>query len=389
MVRRLFLFNPDQEMAIANGSPYYTPPARIVRMADELGYLPAYFSGEGDGILLSRMPEEKFIRSREQLFGLAPKILLKGRELRAESFEPWGWCPREYYALQPSDFIWNEERKELYSRRTAAKVLERLRQANACFESDFPLPRVCSSLDEIKSYTRYGRHVVKAPWSSSGKGLLFIEEGGITAKSEEWLRGMLRRQGYVMVETYLDKIFDFALEFYSDGLSTLTFLGLSAFQTGQGGEYKGNYVGDQDFIRNQIESYIDTTLFEEVKKELFSCLAGVLLPFYKGYLGVDMMIYRDERGKFRIQPCVEINLRYTMGILALFLSNRYLAPGSRGHFSISYSGEPGVLFRASAKAIKEIPLTVENGKIKSGYLPLTPLTPSVLFSASLHITASL
>ena len=47
---KLYYFNPDTEMAIANGSPYYTPPANIVRMADELAYLPAYFSEQGDGI---------------------------------------------------------------------------------------------------------------------------------------------------------------------------------------------------------------------------------------------------------------------------------------------------------------------------------------------------
>ena len=57
---KLYYFNPDTEMAIANGSPYYTPPANIVRMADELAYLPAYFSEQGDGIWMKQRPSPDF-----------------------------------------------------------------------------------------------------------------------------------------------------------------------------------------------------------------------------------------------------------------------------------------------------------------------------------------
>ena len=48
--RRLFLFNPENEMAIANGNPYYTPPATILKMAEDLAYLPAYYAGEEDAV---------------------------------------------------------------------------------------------------------------------------------------------------------------------------------------------------------------------------------------------------------------------------------------------------------------------------------------------------
>lgn len=61
---KLYYFNPDTEMAIANGSPYYTPPANIVRMADELAYLPAYFSEQGDGIWMKQRPSPDFLASR-------------------------------------------------------------------------------------------------------------------------------------------------------------------------------------------------------------------------------------------------------------------------------------------------------------------------------------
>ncbi len=45
-----------------------------------------------------------------------------------------------------------------------------------------------------------------------------------------------------------------------------------------------------------------------------------LLNVYKGPFGVDMMIVASEdRSKFLLDPCVEINLRRTMGHVALTL----------------------------------------------------------------------
>lgn len=43
----LYLFNPDNEISIANGTNGYTPKANISIMAGDLAYLSAYLSGEG------------------------------------------------------------------------------------------------------------------------------------------------------------------------------------------------------------------------------------------------------------------------------------------------------------------------------------------------------
>lgn len=81
--------------------------------------------------------------------------------------------------------------------------------------------------------------MVKAPWSSSGKGILFIPKGQMTCKEEEVLSGILRKQGYVMVEKRLNRVLDFAMEFEMDRLFHLNFLGYSVFQTSRRGEYEG------------------------------------------------------------------------------------------------------------------------------------------------------
>lgn len=36
--KRLFIFNPDCEMSIAAGGKYYTPPANVLKMAEDLAF---------------------------------------------------------------------------------------------------------------------------------------------------------------------------------------------------------------------------------------------------------------------------------------------------------------------------------------------------------------
>ena len=54
-----------------------------------------------------------------------------------------------------------------------------------------------------------------------------------------------------------------------------------------------------------------------------------------------MMIYSDSAGKYRVQPCLEINLRYNMGIVALMLSRRYLDEHAEGEFTVRYYAKAG------------------------------------------------
>ena len=45
---RLFIFNPENDMALADGKPGYTPPAQIQQMRRELWWLPEWWAEEGD-----------------------------------------------------------------------------------------------------------------------------------------------------------------------------------------------------------------------------------------------------------------------------------------------------------------------------------------------------
>lgn len=382
---KLYYFNPDTEMAIANGSPYYTPPANIVRMADELAYLPAYFSEQGDGIWMKQRPSPDFLASRLKIFNLSPSIFTDQETIPPDlKQEPWGWSPRMASLLQTDR--WKPEDKEHYSRKMALDCLIHLRHVLPFVEASV-FPTVCASLEEITAVLREQKdYLVKAPWSSSGKGLLKIRGGEVNAKSREWIGGILDRQGYIMLEEFLDKECDFAMEFYAEK-GKVRFLGLSLFYSGKKGEYKGNYIGGQEKIEQKLLSYLDESSFAMLKRQLESVLETHIGPVYEGYFGVDMMIYRQGEGVYKIHPCVEINLRYTMGILALFLSQRYVLKNTEGVFMLSYLPAEKAAWRRQLQLARDFPLCLESGKIKSGYIALTPVDPDTKFIADIQLTA--
>ena len=98
----LYLFNPDNEISIANGTNGYTPKANISIMASDLAYLSAYLSNKGDYVLVSGIPDVAFIRSREGIFGLdcKPVVWEKAQIITFNELKPWGWSPRVHNLLK-------------------------------------------------------------------------------------------------------------------------------------------------------------------------------------------------------------------------------------------------------------------------------------------------
>lgn len=389
----LYLFNPDNEISIANGTNGYTPKANISIMASDLAYLSAYLSGRGDYVLVSELPDVAFIQSREDIFGLdcKPVVWEKAQILAFNELKPWGWSPRVHNLLKDlkkscnEQFCrgvmaeWSDERRELYSRRVAAVCLTKALQEVPDLDTTI-IPRECDSLKVIRCLSEQENIVVKAPWSSSGKGILFIPKGEMTYKEEEVLSGILHKQGYVMVERRLNRVLDFALEFEMDYSFYLNFLGYSVFHTSKRGEYEGNIVAAESHLRKIIVGYIGDKMLDTVREELALILASEFRGKYTGCFGVDMMIYEDIEGHFRIHPCVEINLRYNMGIVAGRLQ-RYLSEGSEGIFTIRFSAKPGEILRLIRQNKQDHPLVITGSKIESGYINLTPVTLDSRFVA--------
>ena len=384
MGHRLYVFDPDCEMAIANGSAYYMPTANILQMSDDLAFIPAYYAGADDYVLISRTIDEAFLEERKELLGVNvhPVTLEDAEKQIPLTVIPWGWSPRICHALKKIGHAkkWKPEFKELYSRKKAydclVSVLPKLPFTETCI-----IPQVCQHIETIEELTAHYPCVAKAPWSSSGRGILFLEKE-ITNKEREWLSGVLKKQGYLMLEKRLNKVYDFAMEFYAGRSTGISFLGLSEFYTGRKGEYKGNFIGQQGKLEATLCRYLEKGEIALIRDHMIRALTELILPDYEGYLGVDMMIYEDGKGKYRVQPCVEINLRYNMGIVALYLQ-KCLSESAEGIFNIEYFPRKGDAYLEHLNKQKSYPLETDNGKISKGYINLTPVYSDTHFFAYL------
>ncbi len=408
MKPNIYFFNPTCELAVANGSSNFMAPARLRRFENELSTLPAILASKEDIILSEHLPSLEYLVKLESLGLIVPKFLtlneilpdLPLTELPINFLIPWGWSPAAHKLLLPLKqycsqkflsspvFEWKEIHRELYSRNASLTILNQLVTLSKS-EILLPfndLPEKCTTHDQIISLQKkWERVVVKAPWSASGRGLQVLRKNEYNQSNIQVIGSFLNQQGYVIAGPWHERVMDFSFQFFSHGSGSLEYMGFTSFRTDKAGRFEGIYV-------QELPHDIDPELIEfilEYIPQVQKILHGILNESrysadYFGWLGVDAMIYKTTDRKYKIQPCLEINCRLTMGTLALKLRS-HLAEGSLGDFKIIHG--PAGYFHdyCSALSIKE-PLILESGKISEGFLPLTPVTEGCIFGACLRVS---
>ena len=118
-----------------------------------------------------------------------------------------------------------------------------------------------------------------------------------------------------------EKVMDFAMEFTATE-SGIRYEGLSLFATNNGA-YTGNILATENVKREMISRYYPVCLLDIVREKIIAFLD---LADYRGPFGIDMMFVRAEgaskTSQLLLHPCVEINLRRTMGHVALAMTKR-------------------------------------------------------------------
>lgn len=387
-------FNPGHETAVLNSSKYYMPPANVVAMQRELAYLPAWYAKENDYVLVEDELSNTFLDFTKPWKLPLPVtkndfVHLKDR-LKYQQICFWGISPQAIhvfnnynieYQLNLEIPTYNEEYKKLISRQTAKECLDIIIKKTDEFSS-LITPQFFTSLIDIEKYIEQHpsiQFIAKAPYSSSGRGLLWLPKKELTRTEKQILHGHLKKQGSVSLERVLNKQLDFAMEFYSDN-KNIRFEGYSLFQTNSKGAYTGNLLGTQKLIQNKITQYISLSLLEKVKNLLTLFLKENISPIYSGCIGVDMMVYEDNEN-FLLQPCLEINLRNNMGFLALELSKNIVSEQVTGFFNIDFNVKKGEIYSKHIEMQKLHPVYLEGNKIKSGYLSLCPIDENSKYRA--------
>ena len=143
--------------------------------------------------------------------------------------------------------------------------------------------RVCLTLEEVrKAWGGWGRCVLKAPWSGSGRGLVFLPCDTLPASAEGWAARILRTQGALMAEPIYNKVCDFAMEFRADGEGKVSFAGYSLFETDAFGNYKGNLLASDAAIGQRLSAYVPPETLHGVRRHLLRVLPDWLGGHYAG-----------------------------------------------------------------------------------------------------------
>jgi hypothetical protein len=225
----------------------------------------------------------------------------------------------------------------------------------------------------------WGNLMIKAPWSSSGRGLQPITKTPVHPKVWEKVIGIVKEQGYAIAEPYLNKVLDLAFQFELKK-GRVEFLGISNFFTNKKGQYEGNYLNGLPLeLEKRVLEFADFAVCE-IRRPLINAIeASEMGIFYEGVFGVDTLIYSDENDTLKINPCLEINVRYTMGLLALRLEE-LIHKKKNGIYRTYY--QPGTSFYTFKKEMeKKYPLKILENKIESGFFALTESNETSLFGA--------
>jgi hypothetical protein len=377
----LHYFNPTGELAIANGLRSYRPPAALQSFENDLSCLPIIYSKPGEYIY-SAAPKQQAAELWEKAGMMPAGFIGKNSGAQAKSFILEAWCNSPNIA---SIFcsekgciespVWINEQSLLFRRETAAGLWDLLISNGFASISDKPV--YCASMPELyAAIAKLRQAAIKLNYTSSGRGVFLC---GNTAQADlSYLRNRIKNG--LIVEKLRSRIADFSLQFQMN-TSGASFFGAAGMTVTSSGRYQGS------------SSCINSSILCPSTGTSLLQLAGLLQNFYSRYLpgspysacshiGIDILAYM-QGNSLKLQPCVEINPRKTMGYAAL-RAKRFLCSGSEAQLFIHSPAEGPAAF--AAKMFASLPLSFSAGKIEAGFLPVSDYLSARRFIA--YIIAS-
>ena len=209
--KELYIFNPENDLALAFGEEGYTAPPAARQLRRDLQMLPAWYAPCGSTIMSENCGiDAEWLEAMRATFGVDISCMARNH-LQNHQFEykPWGWnldlrrrligeCVAEEQ-LPSVSYI--DKLRELSHRAITIKLHQYISSV-----INYPLPPCpveLRTVGEVREFEReHAQCYVKAPWSSSGHGVYRVLEPE-SRNFEIWTRGVINRQGSVLCEAPL------------------------------------------------------------------------------------------------------------------------------------------------------------------------------------------
>ena len=371
---KLWIFNPDNDIALGNNLRNFTPPRNAMLLREAGAMLPAWIAGDGDYLFSNNSTDNDWLQSMSTVLNKHLTLLSRDNIDKIESISPWGWSRAIANTLRQNgvspNFLPSDEQIDkirMLSHRRSSIVINQQFQLHGLNAS---IPVEFSDIQQLKYYldTHHSAVVIKSPWSSSGRGVLYSDNTE-TSRLLNQAEGIIKNQGSILVEPKHKKIIDFAMLYQlKNGIAK--YVGLSVFNTLTGGNYTGNIVASEQYLSNIITQYISPTYLNQLQNALEVILCDLVGNNYNGICGIDMMVYVDENGDYQIAPCIELNLRHTMGYVAHCLARDIIAPDTIAEMKVEYIGNNPAYTQQYLP-----PQFDSNKRLINGTLSLIPTNP--------------
>lgn len=330
--RKLYIFNPENDMALGCGGNSYNAPAWTIQFKNDLELLPAYYAQPGSWLLVQDAQASQLWLSEHNL-DIEAIEATQLRKISNVEVVPWGWswhlCQQLVAAgLRSSELPIESEMqavRALAHRRSSIAIHTAIAQEMGQVFSPTPV-EIYNTAAVIEWAKTHPAAYIKTPWSGSGRGIYRATDVD-TPQFARWCKGAIARQGSVLCEEALDRVLDFALEWKCEDGCNL--VGYSVFSSDGQNQYGGGIVESNQTLHNIIAQQYPA--IDSIVQAMRNVLTRIIAPHYAGYVGVDMLLYRNCNGEIAIDPCVEVNLRCTMGLVTCALGETH---GMRGRFSI-------------------------------------------------------
>ena len=401
MMNNLYIYNPTSEMALANGTVSYMPPKNLQTFEKDLAFLPSFFAENDDIIIMDVKPDEDYIRMWQGL-GLAHLNYLSLSEIKASEkynhLRPWSWNQTVHHKFKniltncsddfkrSPNYLWNNDHKLFFSRNSANRVQKSISEniVNHHVVS-IPCPAInIYSIEEIQNWLKNNRKaILKMPWSSSGRGIHIINDESGKNINYDWIKGAIKQQGFITAEPLHNKVFDFSFQLNIKRSGEIECLGYSYFINDSKGHFMGGNI-NWPHKKDSISDFLNNQTLEEATKLLIKAIKCINPhELYEGPIGIDAIVYIDDRGKYKIHPCVDINWRYNMGLINIKLP-QFVYEKSIGKWLVG-SFKPGEWNLFIQRNKETNPLIIVEDKIESGFINMTPPNENAKFGVWMEV----
>lgn len=375
---RAWIFNPDCEFRLGEQGRKYNPPRSMEMLIQDLETLPTFLCSETDVVLVRKMPTLHFLKGLKAAGIPLPEYIVysqKGNrrllgdtllsERKLTGIHPWGWSFDIFRDFSPlmKNLVTNadpiapppsaEFMEPLFSKAWGALILKEyldlkpFPQEILC--SKDTLGKICRTAKEVRVAARnlnemgFERVVIKGFYGVSGKNFLFLDQNRWGKKEEARLDSILINQAGVVVEPWLDRIFDFSIQLMVQKNRATPVIGVNRMVNNSRGGYQGAILGKylsgltDDHLKLLNLNGTNSHFFKELIHSTGDFVGRKLLDLgYNGPVGIDAFIYQEKKGKslsFKFKPIVEINPRNNMGRVTFELG-KYVRKGHIAHWGI-------------------------------------------------------